>query len=368
MRVLHAVVNMNRGGAETLIMNIYRNVDRTRVQFDFLTCKEGVFDSEIMELGGRVHRIPYVTDVGHSGYKKALNKFFQQHKEYKIIHSHMDKMSGMVLKAAFDAGVPVRIAHSHNTYSEGGMAARTYKWFVGKQIKSFATHMYACSHAAAKWLYGDDAKNAIILKNGIEIEKYLYSEASRKKMRKALQISDNQIVFGHVGRFNEQKNHMFLLEIFSEVIKRLPNSMLILIGDGKLRKKIEEKMNLLHLTDKVKLLGVRDNVHEILQAFDFFLFPSFHEGLPVTLVEAQSSGLPCFISEHISEEVDLGVGLIHYLPITNTHTWVEEILKQMKRSRKREIYQQRLAQKGYDIKRTAQQTQKSYLGLGSRGI
>jgi glycosyltransferase involved in cell wall biosynthesis len=359
---------MNRGGAETLIMNLYRHIDRTRVQFDFLTCKEGVFDAEIIALGGRIYRIPYVTDVGHFGYKDALHQFFQLHKNYKIVHSHMDKMSGMVLKAAYDAGIPVRIAHSHNTFSEGGRAARAYKWFVGKQIKSFATHRFACSHAAARWLYGDEAKHAIILNNAIEIEKYLYSESSRRKMRDALQISDDQIVFGHVGRFNEQKNHLFLLDIFKEVNNRLPNSLLILIGDGMLRKKMEQKIHTLKLMDKVKLLGVRDNVHEWLQAFDIFLFPSLHEGLPVTLVEAQSSGLPCFISEHITKEVDLGVGLLRYLPITNPNTWAEEILKQAKQLRKRENYKQRLAQKGYDIKRIASQAQRSYLVLGKSAL
>ncbi len=174
LRVLHVVVNMNRGGAETLIMNLYRNIDRTKVQFDFLTCKEGVFDSEIHEMGGKIHRIPYVTEVGHSGYVKELDLFFKEHPDYEIVHSHLDKMSGLVLRAAKKAEIPVRIAHSHNTQSEGGIGAKGYKWLVGRYINWNATHMFACSEVAAKWLFGSQAHKASILKNGIECDKFQF--------------------------------------------------------------------------------------------------------------------------------------------------------------------------------------------------
>ncbi|MEH7385632.1 glycosyltransferase, partial [Bacillus sp. JJ1521] len=260
LRVLHVVVNMNRGGAETLIMNLYRNMDRSKVQFDFLTCKEGVFDKEILEIGGKIHRIPYISDVGHFGYVKALDQFFKEYNSYKIVHSHLDKMSGLVLRAASKAGIPVRIAHSHNTQSEGGVATKIYKSYSGKYINSHATNLFACSNAAAEWLFGQNSKEANILKNGIEYDKFLFSNDSRSDIRKEFNISDETLVLGHIGRFNHQKNHSFLIDVFSELNEKVQNSVLILVGDGVLRSRIEEKVRQLNLANKVLFLGVRQDI------------------------------------------------------------------------------------------------------------
>ena len=188
IRILHVVVNMNRGGAETLIMNLYRNMDRSKVQFDFLTCREGAFDEEIAAMGGRIHRIPYVTDVGHFGYVKALDAFFTSHPEYKIVHSHMDKMSGLVLRSAKKAGIPIRIAHSHNTSSEGGTATKVYKSYAGKFILPNASHLLACSNLAANWLFEKKANQARILKNGIDCDQFAFSAEVRKQVREELKL------------------------------------------------------------------------------------------------------------------------------------------------------------------------------------
>ncbi|WP_064091693.1 glycosyltransferase family 1 protein [Rossellomorea aquimaris] len=363
LRVLHVVVNMNRGGAETLIMNLYRNIDRTKVQFDFLTCKEGVFDSEILEMGGKIHLIPYVTEVGHFGYVKELDRFFEEH-SYKIVHSHLDRMSGLVLRAAKKAGVSVRIAHSHNTQSEGGIGAKTYKWLVGQYINWNATHMFACSKAAAQWLFGNQAHKAFLLKNGIECDKFQFSFYIRNQARAELQLNDETFVLGHVGRFCHQKNHMFLLETFAEIQKTIPNAKLILVGDGPLRKEITEKINNLELEQHVMLLGVREDIPSLLQAFDVFVFPSFHEGLPVTLIEAQGAGLPCLISDRVTKEVDMESQLAHFLPIENQGIWVKQILKKRTVPLNRKRSEGTLALKGYDIRKTAEDTEKSYLTLG----
>ncbi len=235
IRVLHAVVNMNRGGAETFIMNLYRNMDRSRIQFDFLTCKPGVFDQEISEMGGIVHRVPYISEVGPFRYPILLKEFFSNHPEYKILHSHLDKMSGLVCKAAEKSGVPIRIAHSHNTESEGNRAIKLYKWYSGTLVRKYATHYTACSKNAAAWLFGSSATTATIIKNGIESERFLFSENRRHLVRHKLNLMEDELVIGHVGRFHIQKNHAFLIEIFAETLKSYPKAKLVLVGDGPLR-------------------------------------------------------------------------------------------------------------------------------------
>ncbi|NOU97326.1 glycosyltransferase [Paenibacillus sp. LMG 31456] len=363
IRILHVVVNMNRGGAETLLMNLYRNMDRSKVQFDFLTCKEGVFDAEILEMGGVVHRIPYIMDIGHFGYINALDQFFIMNPKYKVVHSHMDKMSGWVLRSAKKAGIPIRIAHSHNTSSEGNAAAKAYKWFAGKLILPSATHLLACSNSAAKWLFADKADAVRVLKNGIECDRFTFSSNIRKQIRKELHLPRNSLVLGHVGRFAPQKNHTFLIDVFAKLNKDKPDSVLVLVGDGPLRISMEKKVAELNLSDKVKFLGIRSDISRLLQAFDVFVFPSVHEGLPVTLIEAQGAGLPCVISDVISQEVDMGIGLVEYYPLIDTVIWVEKIKSIAHRKLPRSISAQALSRNGYDIKNTAELTKDFYLAI-----
>lgn len=355
---------MNRGGAETLIMNLYRNIDRTKVQFDFLTCKEGVFDSEIIEMGGRIHRIPYVTNAGHFGYIKALDDFFHHHQEYKIVHSHMDKMSGLVLRAAKKARVPNRIAHSHNTSSEGGLAAKIYKSYIGNFISSSATHFLACSQSAAKWLFAED--HITIIKNGIDCCKFTYSEKVRADIRRDIDLASNDFVIGHVGRFFEQKNHAFIMDIFAQANRIKPNSKLVLVGEGPLRPVVEKKAQNLGITNNIRFLGGRGDVHRILQGLDVLLFPSLHEGLPVTLIEAQGAGLPCLISDVITKEVDMGAGLVQYQSLNDpVETWVRKLVE-MKRSPKET--KGFIKRKGYDIQGTAIFLENYYLDIIKENI
>lgn len=361
LRVLHVVVNMNRGGAETLLMNLYRNLDRSKIQFDFLTCKKGIFDEEIVALGGRVHRIPYITNVGHTGYMKALDKFFSSYQEYKIVHSHMDKMSGFVLRSAKKAGILIRIAHSHNTRSEGGLAAKAYKWYAGKSILTCATHLLACSNAAARWLFAEEANAAKILKNGIECDKFVFSPEIRWQVRQELQLHQDTFVVGHVGRFAHQKNHSFLVDIFVQLIKYKPNSVLLLVGDGPLRLELEKKIRGLNLQNNIMFLGVRSDIERILQAFDVFVFPSYHEGLPVTLIEAQGAGLPCIISDAITKEVDLNTGLTDFQSINSfPAVWAKKILKVNNRMKNA---QELVKKRGYDITESAMWIENFYLNI-----
>ncbi len=369
LTILHVVVNMNRGGAETFIMNLYRNIDRTKVQFDFLTFKPGVFDQEIQELGGKVHRIPYVTEVGHHRFIKQLNQFMDRNNHYKIVHSHMDKMSGFITKAAKKANIPIRISHSHNTNSEGGILSKVYKGFSGIHILSNSTHLYACSEAAAKWLFKHKATQATILNNGIEMGKFKFSSSIRKMKKVDLTLENDSIVIGHVGRFTEQKNHIFLLDIVAILKEIIPNVKLVLVGDGPLQKVMEKKVEDLKLENHVEFLGIRSDIHELLQVFDLFLMPSHHEGLPLTLIEAQSAGLPCLISNKITVEADMKIGLVHFLPIINPHDWVVKIMNLLNNhDATSRVIENTPIDQAFNITKTATTTANAYITLGSDAI
>ena len=314
-------------------------------------------------MGGVIHRIPYVSDVGHSKYIQALDQFFAAHAHYRIVHAHMDKMSGFVLRAAKKAGIPIRIAHSHNTSSEGDLAAKAYKWMAGTYIASCATHFLACSTKAAQWLFASKGSRAVVIKNGIETEQFAYSPALRSQVRQELHLADDAYVIGHVGRFFHQKNHAFLLELFARLHQERPEAVLVLAGDGPLREEMEKKVENLHLKKKVKFLGVRSDISRLLQGFDMFVFPSLHEGLPVTLVEAQGAGLPCLISDTITPEVDLGIQLVDRLPLNDQMAWINQIKRIMARSESREIPALALSNQGYDIRNTAAWTEGFYLSI-----
>lgn len=358
LRILHAVVNMNRGGAETLLMNLYRHTDRNKIQFDFLTSKEGQFDEEILSLGGRIHRIPYIDQKGYRSYVRELNRFFRTYAEYTVVHSHMDMMSGLVLRAAKKGNIPIRIAHSHNTRSEGGRAARLFKRYAAYYIPRTATHRFACSTDAADWLFPGQRQQVSILNNGIDPALFSYSPNSREAVRREWQVNDGTFVMGHVGRFNHQKNHELLLDIFKGVHDVVEDSLLVLAGDGPLKEQMAQKAKDLGLERKVLFLGIRADVQQVMQGFDAFVFPSRHEGLPVTLIEAQASGLCCYVSDTITAEADLGLGLMTFLSNRSVHQYVNAITA-AKRS-KRMIAGDSLIRRGYDIRATASWLQHYY--------
>lgn len=358
VRVLHCVVNLNRGGAETLLMNLYRNMNREKVQFDFLTSREGVYDEEVKAKGGRIFRIPYMTQCGPVAYAHALRHFFASHPEYRIVHSHMDKMSGLVLREARRCGVPIRIAHSHNTQSEGNLAVRAIKNYYGRAIRSCATQRFACSQAAAEWLFGEQAGEALIWNNGIQVEDFCFSPSIRQAVRRELGIPESALLLGHVGRFHAQKNHAFLVGLMEQLHAIRPDAALLLVGEGPLLSKIKETVAEKGLRDSVLFLGSRGDVNRLLQAMDIFVFPSLHEGLPVTLIEAQASALPCLVSNRITQEVDLGYGLVRFLPIEETAPWIEQ-LRQCRPGHAGSVVD--LAGKGYDIRLTAEKLTEFYL-------
>lgn len=299
IRVLQIVTTMNRGGLETMLMNYYRNIDRSKIQFDFLEhrSEESDYDQEIMSLGGKIYRISTLNPFS-STYRKELKQFFKNHPEYKIVHCHLDCMSSIPLSYAKKAGIEVRIAHSHSSSQDKNIKF-LLKTFYKRRISNVATHLFACGDKAGKWMFGNS--NFSVINNAINTKDFVFNQDMSKKVREKLGLQ-NKFVIGHVGRFNEPKNHTFIIDIFKELVSINDNARLLLVGEGNLKNEIEKKVNELGLSKYVIFYGKCDCVNEIMQAFDIFLFPSLYEGLPVTMVEAQASGLKCFISNKVPKE------------------------------------------------------------------
>lgn len=299
IRVLHIVTYMGRGGLETMIMNYYRHIDRSKVQFDFLTHRDEKwdYDDEIESLGGRIYHLPRLNPFSPK-YLKSLDDFFRDHKEYDIVHCHQDCLSGIVLKYAKKNGVPFTIAHSHNANQDKNLKY-LIKLAAKRNITKYADCLFACGKEAGRWMFNTD--DFTILNNAIDTESYIYNEEKSLNMRNKLGI-ENKFVVGHVGRFRHQKNHSFIIDIFKKVSEIRDDALLMLVGDGELMEDMKNKVSSLGLDNKVMFLGSRDDVSDLMQAMDVFIFPSLYEGFPLTMIEAQSSGLNCIISDKIPQE------------------------------------------------------------------
>lgn len=299
IRVLQVVTHMNRGGLETMLMNYYRKIDKRRVQFDFMVHRQerADYDDEIESLGGIIYRMPVLNPFSYR-YKKTLTNFFVQHKEYRIIHVHQDCLSSVILKAGMECGIPVRIAHSHSTSQDKNMKY-LIKMFYKQFIARYATYLMACNELAGKWMFTGSGFH--VLNNAIDARKYTFDPEKRRVMRKNLGLSPDTLLIGHVGRFSSVKNHTFLIDIFKEIAGKTP-AVLLLVGSGEQQKEIREKVGKYGLQEKVIFTGVRSDVVDLLQAMDVFVFPSLYEGLSVSLIEAQASGLPCLISDKVPIE------------------------------------------------------------------
>jgi glycosyltransferase involved in cell wall biosynthesis len=308
IRVLHVVTQMNRNGLESRIMDLYRNIDRKKVQFDFFTHRntEGEFDKEIKELGGVIYYNSKLSPFTFVNYISRLNNFFDK-KNYEIVHSHLNAASTWILWVAKSHGIDVRIAHSRNSGIERNWKS-LFKIFSKLFINYTATHRFACSLQAGKWLFGkkniQNLDTFKVIPNAIDTRKFTFSDSARKNTQKTLQnLGTLSIV--HVGRLTYQKNHAFLLEIFNEILKIKPNAKLYLIGDGELKLELQEIVKKLNMMNKVVFLGSQKNVGEILQAMDVFIFPSHFEGFGTAVVEAQCIGVPVIASDSLPKEVKL---------------------------------------------------------------
>jgi glycosyltransferase involved in cell wall biosynthesis len=336
IRILHVVGGMNRGGLETWLMHVLRHIDRDSFQMDFLvhTEKPCPYDDEVRSLGSKI--IPCLYPSKPWMYDRNFKQILREYGPYDIVHSHVHHFSGYVLWLAKQAGIPVRIAHSHNDNSsaeaKAGFYRRLYLTLTEWLIARYATLGFGCSRKAATDLFSPSWESDPrwqILYYGIDLTPFR-QPVDKIAVRAELNIPTNAFVIGHVGRFEAQKNHVFLLEIAAEVAKREPRMCLLLLGDGSLRPTLEHKVIDLGLADRVIFAGVRSDVPRLmLGAVDVFILPSLHEGLPVVGIEVQAAGLPFILSDVITEEIDFVKTLVQRVSLSQPATeWAEAVLNQ----------------------------------------
>jgi glycosyltransferase involved in cell wall biosynthesis len=374
IRVLQVITIMNRGGAETMIMNYYRAMDKTKIQFDFLVHRneKGAFDDEIKALGGNIYNMPAIVPKNLFKYIPALKTFFKSHQEYKIVHSHLNAYSYWVLKVAKRNQIPIRIAHSHTAiepfhkklFLKNIDFTTTVKDLIQSKVRDFvpqvATHYLACGQKAAIWLFGKkNLDKVLILNNAIDAKRFIYNPIFAKDAKRKLKLN-GEYVIGHVGSFGEPKNHAFLLEVFHEMLKEYSHMVLVLVGDGYLRTKIEKKAKDFNIAEKIRFMGVQKDIPGLLQAFDLFLFPSLYEGLPVTLVEAQAAGLKIIASDRITKEVVIVHDLVKFLPLEESaYSWSKYIFENKRYTREDTF--DKIVEGRYDIQANAKELEQLYL-------
>lgn len=365
IRILHSVSNMDRAGIETMLMNYYRHIDRTKIQFDFLCNKKkpGAYDDEIRELGGKIFHTPGLNPAKYPQYLQYMKKLFQENPEYQIIEAHNGALGVYALHAAKRNSIPVRIFHAH-----GASIAKDLKYplklFCRKLLPLNMNEHYTCGKDSAKCYFtrrvfaeGD----YVLIPNAIELDRFLYNAEIRKKIRMENGLEDKHVV-GHVGNYTPPKNHMFLIDIFVELKKKDPKACLVLLGGGKYMEAVKCRAQELGIADSVRFMGSLPNANEWYQAFDVFVMPSLREGLPLVGIEAQAADLPCFFSTSITDEIGI-LEKTSFIDLKQgPEGWAEaicDVFEHQERSNVRQI----LAEHGYDIAVEAKKLQERYLKL-----
>ncbi len=382
IRVLHVLGGVGLGGAESRIMDLYRQMDRKEIQFDFLvhsSCvrrgyveakppshgrpakTEGVdqcrrkpefYDEEIYRLGGHIYVLPKFKVYNYPAYVKAVKAFFTEHHEFRVVQGHMTSTAGIYLPIAKKSGVPVTVAHSRNAGVVKGLKGTATKFFR-RGLAGKADYCFACSGLAGEDVFGKKAMEqgrVRIIHNAVDVGRFAYDPHKRAEARERLGLH-GQLVVGHVGRFNYQKNHTYLIDIFAALCKIRQDVVLLLLGEGSDMDKIKEKCRLLGVEDKVRFLGSQKRTEEYYQAMDIFVLPSFFEGLPGVLVEAQAAGLKCFVSDTVTREAE-ATDLVTYLSIGQpAGKWAESI--QAGAAYVRQNTCQRMKDAGFDVKAQA---------------
>ena len=328
IRVLHIVNSMGVGGIETFLMNLYRTIDKSEYQFDFLLHKKSnsYYEEEIINKGGQLFYVPTRRD-GILKAKSELSSFYSNHPEYQIVHEHVSSLSdidGLIYAKKFNK--MGRIIHAHSTAAPGNKIHEILHRINKPKVKTAANIYYSCSDAATEWLYSGTGVEHMVefVPNGIDVKRFSFRAETRERYRRELNVVDKHVII-HVGRMSYEKNHDFLLDVFKEYHEKDGQSVLVLVGDGVLANNIKNKIENLGLDDAVILLGLRKDVPELLMAADLFVLPSMFEGFPVSIIEAQATGIPCLYSDTITQMAKITKNTIQ-LPIEQgTGPWLEGI-------------------------------------------
>ena len=368
IRVLHMIGSLEIGGSQAMIMNIYRNIDRKRVQFDFVIDKNrgGFFEKEITELGGKIYKMPCFRGTNIHEIRKSWDEFLTKHSEYKILHSHVRSYASLYIPIAKKHGLKT-IIHSHSTSNGSGIAA-VIKAIMQYPLRYQADYFFACSDKAGKWLYGKKITmrpNYRMIPNGVDLKRFAFNKEKRDQMRRKLGIAENAFVLGHIGRVTVPKNHKFLVQLFAEYHKENITSKLLLVGDGELFEDVKQQVAHLGINEAVIMVGSKTNTEDYYQAMDVFVFPSLWEGLPVSVVEAQANGLQCLLSDVITHDVDL-TDQVQYLPLNEKNIWLERITYIQKKKRMAATTGNQMKLQPFDSMIVAKKLQDFYLKQDER--
>jgi glycosyltransferase involved in cell wall biosynthesis len=363
IKILMVTGSLHIGGMENVAMNIARYIDKEQFQINFVVYGEeiGEYEAEVKALGGEVYHIPFPRQ-GASKYCKELRKVLESTGPYDVVHSHNLFPSGMVMRVAYKANVPIRIAHAHTNRDDShlNIVRRWYQRIMRELMWKYCTQLFACSNKAGEYLFKDKfSREGFVMNNGVDIEKFSIDETTKKNLRNELGISTERII-GHTGRFVEVKNHSLLVDIFKSIYDSGENVKLMLIGDGPLKGSIEEKVRKLGLEDRVIFTGVRNDVPSLLSLMDVYVLPSTYEGVSVSLMEAQAAGIPFVVSEsaYSAESRVTEYGTVLDLD-SSIKVWKNAIIEQMNRGKLRNAAQV-IIDKGYDTNSIIKYVQNKY--------
>ncbi|MCM1182540.1 MAG: glycosyltransferase family 1 protein [Roseburia sp.] len=367
IRVLHVVGRLNIGGAEGRIMDLYRNIDRDKIQFDFMQhmADEAVYQAEVEKMGGHVYHVPRFRVYNYFGYKKSWERFFTEHPEIDIVHGHMTSTAAIYLPIAKARLGAYTIAHARNAGVDRGIKGYMTKW-LRRNLSKRCDQCFTCSRLAGEAVFGRrNADRVTTIPNAIDVERFAYNPQTRAAMREQLGLGGGDFVIGHVGRFDTVKNHAYMLEILSACLKKKPSVKLLLVGDGRLRGETEQKAERLGIAKSVIFAGNRKNVYDYYQAFDFFIMPSFYEGLPGTAIEAQASGLHGILSDRITTEAVVTDLMCMKSIDAPPEEWADEILAA--RTGERTSRTEELRAAGFDVKEQVKRLSDFYLRAVGEG-
>ncbi|MBO4636394.1 MAG: glycosyltransferase [Clostridiales bacterium] len=360
-RVLVCGFTENRGGMESYLMNVYRNIDREKLQFDFINLNPGemAFTEEINLLGGHVYKIPRRRD-DIAAHKKALDDLLSAHNYKGMYYQCTRRLTTMeFFKLAKKYGIEKRVIHSHSSDEKGiGTVSSIRKKCAALTMNRYINGRLACSKAAGKWMFG--SKEYLVINNGIDHQKYRFNSEKRQTIRSEYGISNDTFVLGTVGRLAYEKNPLFMIELFNEYKKKHKKTVFLHVGTGVYLEQMKQRIKELSLEDSYLLLGERKDVYDLLNAFDVFLLPSLYEGFPLVLVESQANGLQCVISDNITRDIDL-TGLVQYGSIQNISEWIGLLENARSHFVEREKYSEVVREKGFGIEDSARKIQEYFL-------